>query len=584
MKRLALAIVGSLGVIALMFIPALGFSSGADTTPEYATITDYKATFDVDADGTLSAHETLTVDLPFGRHGIFRFFDVADASDSKARLEPYDIQVTRDGQPDGIDISTKERGRYVVVRIGRAESTIDGSHVYDITYKVDGVLSDKGSQSQFYWNLIPSGWRMPIKQSELQVNLPGSAGPVKCAIGVGADTGCEASVEGTSYRVRTSELPPNTPVTVQNTVDVAPPGRVSLPWSIRFDPVFGRSIIAAGFFGLLALVGGLVGFMLAWSTREPEPPFPLQYAPPDGLGPAQAAYLFTERVDADAYPATLLDLASKGVITLDKTNNGWEITGKDDGDWSRVDDVGASVVGQLGVQDGSSGLRIQGNDKDAGQLLQTARSDFQSSVKSWSRKHGFMDIKHFVMLAGLLVIGGGVIAIAAFVWNPFAMSILGLPFGLFAVNAIPVLDSRSHTMRTQAGRDLWSRIGGFRRVLATPSSVARFDFSGRKELYTAYIPWAVAFGCAAEWANKYRSETGEEPPNPGYVGGGYYGGGYYGSPGAAFANDFNAEVGSAISSYEASIAPQSSGGDSGFGGGGGFGGGFGGGGGGGGSW
>ncbi len=121
-------------------------------------------------------------------------------------------------------------------------------------------------------------------------------------------------------------------------------------------------------------------------------------------------------------------------------------------------------------------------------------------------------------------------------------------------------------------------------MLATPSSVARFDFSGRKELYTAYIPWAVAFGCAAEWANKYRSETGEEPPNPGYVGGGYYGGGYYGSPGAAFANDFNAEVGSAISSYEASIAPQSSGGDSGFGGGGGFGGGFGGGGGGGGSW
>ena len=62
--------------------------------------------------------------------------------------------------------------------------------------------------------------------------------------------------------------------------------------------------------------------------------------------------------------------------------------------------------------------------------------------------------------------------------------------------------------RTRAGRDLWSRVGGFRRMLATPSSKERFDFSGRKELYTAYIPWAVAFDCADEWAAKYRTEIG----------------------------------------------------------------------------
>ena len=68
------------------------------------------------------------------------------------------------------------------------------------------------------------------------------------------------------------------------------------------------------------------------------------------------------------------------------------------------------------------------------------------------------------------------------------------------------------TKRTRQGRDLWSRIGGFHRVLSTPSSQDRFDFSGRQELYTAYIPWAVAFGCADEWAAKYRTETGAEPP------------------------------------------------------------------------
>ena len=77
----------------------------------------------------------------------------------------------------------------------------------------------------------------------------------------------------------------------------------------------------------------------------------------------------------------------------------------------------------------------------------------------------------------------------------------------------------SGTSRTRAGRDLWSRVGGFRRMLATPSSKQRFDFSGRKELYTAYIPWAVALDCADEWAAKYRIEVGEEPPVPHYFAG-----------------------------------------------------------------
>jgi uncharacterized membrane protein len=114
-------------------------------------------------------------------------------------------------------------------------------------------------------------------------------------------------------------------------------------------------------------------------------------------------------------------------------------------------------------------------------------------------------------------------------------------------------------------------------MLATPSAEQRFDFSGRKELYTAYIPWAVAFGVADEWAAKYKLETGEEPPAPHYFAStlGYTGGSFA----ASMADDFSSTVSSAISAYEATQSSSSSGG-----GGGGFSGGGGGGGGGGGSW
>ena len=86
--------------------------------------------------------------------------------------------------------------------------------------------------------------------------------------------------------------------------------------------------------------------------------------------------------------------------------------------------------------------------------------------------------------------------------------------GAFAIGGASLLATGCEHQRTKAGRDLWSRVGGFRRILSTPSAKDRFDFSGRKDLYTAYIPWAVAFGCADQWAAKYRIEIGQEPPVP----------------------------------------------------------------------
>jgi len=150
--------------------------------------------------------------------------------------------------------------------------------------------------------------------------------------------------------------------------------------------------------------------------------------------------------------------------------------------------------------------------------------------------------------------------------------------GAFAVFALPLVRRGSGTRRTAAGRDLWSQMGGFRRVLSTPSSVQRFEFSGRRDLYTAYIPWAVALGCADEWAAKYRTEMGEEPPTPSYFAGGYTGA-HTGNNVDQMLSDFRGPLDSAIASYEATQRSSS-----GSGGGGGFSGGGGGGGGGGGSW
>ena len=298
-----------------------------------------------------------------------------------------------------------------------------------------------------------------------------------------------------------------------------------------------------------------MGELTARGTREPKPPYPLMYAPPDGIGPAQAKYLFTESIGKDAFVASIMQTAEKGATTLDHSD-GWTIT--DTGQaaaWQQLDPVSAYAAQVLGVPGGSF---TANTSVSAGKKLKTALSKFDDAVRGWARQNGLMTAAGLGSFGGILVVLAILLTLFLGFVNPFDISVLALIPGLFAVFALELLRPGAGTKRTAAGRELWSRIGGFRRMLATPSSEDRFDFSGRKELYTAYIPWAVAFGVADQWAEKYRIETGEEPPTPVYFGSGYgYAGGSFAS---SMADDFSSTVSSAISAYQATQTSSSSGG------------------------
>src|SRR3954447_14435869 len=83
----------------LLLWPVVGELVPDDTAaqPELVRITDYRVDYVLHRDGRLDATETVSATFPPDRHGIFRFWDVTDLSDPRARLVPRDISVTRDG-------------------------------------------------------------------------------------------------------------------------------------------------------------------------------------------------------------------------------------------------------------------------------------------------------------------------------------------------------------------------------------------------------------------------------------------------------------------------------------------------------
>ena len=582
MKRLALTLL-ALGVLVVaVCVPAMAWNLNfpSEEEPEPTRIVGYAATYDVATDGSMAVREDITVQFPSypTRHGIFRFFDRADDNAPRLRRDPQGIAVWKDGAGEPFSLLEESQGRYVVAKIGSAYATVSpGLHTYQIRYSIDDVLLPQGDASRFYWNLIPGGWRQRIDKAKLTVHLPATAGEVRCAVGTGEVGGCKVRGEGTSTLVvRVLDLAPGTPVTVSATVaqEIAEP-EVDRLWSARFDPVLGSSLPGLVVVLLLAGLTGLVGLLLVGRSLERKPGYPLMYAPPEGVGPAQAQYVLTEQIDRRAFVATVMDMAEQGAVDLKQDASGWTITPKEGG-VERLGGVTASTAKILGLHSGT--FRATPKSAGDGKRLKSAIDGFERAIRNWAREERLITSSGLGTVGRVMVLVAAAVAAALIVFNPIGMTAIALIPGAFAACALGLLFPGASTRRTSRGRDLWSRAGGFRRVLSTPSSEQRFEFSGRGNLYTAYVPWAVAFGVADEWAAKYRTEMGVEPPVPAYFAGAYAGD-HTSNFVSQMVSDFDHTVSSAISSYEATQRSSSSGG-----GGGGFSGGGGGGGGGGGSW
>ncbi len=566
--------------VAVLFPSWVYQGTGIEEVYEPTTISSYDATFQVSEDGSMRVVETIVVEVStIDRHGIFRYFDRADPNAPELRRQPRSVNVQQDGAPVPVEFLTEGQGRYYVAKIGDPDRTLTlGPHTYRIEYVVDDVLIDdpSGDGSRFYWQLIPGGWTQDIQQARLSVMLPADTADVLCAVGATATSGCSASGEGTtSLTVALADLEPFTPVTVQTDVAQPVPPIVgdTYSWPPQYDRVL-HSWPAIVLIVLAGLVAAAVGARASRRAHEPKPGFPLLYAPPAGVGPAQAAYILEERVGRPQFVATVLHAAEQRVVAIDRADHDWTLRETGERSWQDLDAVTAGLSSL--VADGERGFTASPGNVAAGKKLQAQLETFESETKQWALREKLMVTGPIGGAGGFLVLGAYGAAMFLGFWNPLGVSLVAIVPGLFAIGALGLLAPGSATLRTASGRDLWSRVGGFRRVLSTPASKERFEFSGREDLYTAYVPWAVAFGCADAWAAKYRTETGLEPPVPGYLGSTYVGA-HTGSHVDQMIGDFDTTVSAAISSYQATQSSSSSGG-------GGFSGGGGGGGGGGGSW
>ncbi len=209
------------------------------------------------------------------------------------------------------------------------------------------------------------------------------------------------------------------------------------------DRILGQSLTGVVWIAGATVAFGLGAFLWYRTTVEPSPGFPLQYAPPPGLGPVQTEYIRTETVPKNGLTATLFYLAERKLIDLQQVNDKqWNIRGTaEPGAWADVDPVSVAVGSALKVMNAGAEFEAKHTAK-SGQKLNKAKTDMAVAVAKWSLDNGLMvKVKKELWVRTANAIAFILMVCGFFRWG-FPTTIWALPFAAFFLLVDPVVGRR----------------------------------------------------------------------------------------------------------------------------------------------
>ena len=576
---LAFFLVGIVGIVQSTDLTGSSASPPADSS----TIRSYDLQYDVAASGDQTLTETLDVQFTERKHGIYRFFDESDGVDPDV-THPVTVQSVQrcDGDKPSSCVDEPYTTYYesgsLVAKIGDADVTYRPGTVnrYVITSTTTGALTQPwgSSQAQWYWDVIGGGWAMPIDLARVTVRLPAAPTAVRCATSIAS---CSINDKGAVVTGSYESLEPGTPVTWQADLPTA---------GLTLVPVGGPPEEPAPWWRtwFLLVPGALLGLAMAWGIRkakERDPSgAPAFDEPSRDILPA--VWTYSEKPPSQMFQVMLLQLQQLGAVQVElptegaylAQNPGWlriwrtpeplpMIAGAGEFvDGMGIGEPGAAVV--LDKSDVEAGRRVRATDKALHKVCSHAAQAIgyyrRSTMGTW-----------VIAIASALPVLAVIVAAVAGWWAGLALLIPSV-VGLWARGSLK-------TQLTDSGLAVRDQVAGLHTALSTDASVERFDYAARVRYFGQFLPWAVALGCARQWAENCRPDF--PPDHPEYRTDPAYLSAWNTYNTSQFVSTAVASVSAgAVAAYAASQAASSGGG----GGGGGFSGGGGSGGGGGGSW
>lgn len=560
----------SILVIGILLVMPL-FASAQGTSDEQ--IDNFHTDVTVAQDGSLSVIETIAYNFgPFERHGIYRTLPYQYTRNGAKYTLRYEIVSVTDEQGIAYPFSQSRSGGNVEVKIGNADFTISGQHIYVISYTVRRAINYFKDHDELYWNATGTDWQVPILEASARVHLPSSIDPstitTACYTGTLGSTAkqCSAGAEGDTVVFRgDGEFKTYEGLSI---VVGFPTGIIEKP-----SPFQGTLFFLHDNWILVAPILAFIVLHILWMKKGRDPrgrgTIIPEYEPPNKIDPATMGALWDEKADPKDVSAEIVHLAVRGYLKIKNTGEKeYEFIKVKNAD-AQLNTVERAIHDSL-FSDSTDTVTLDSlKNKYYKKLPDVQKSMYEALVerKYYSSNPNAIR-KVYYSIGGLLIFS--LFFIFGGLPGPFWVA--------FLVTGILVLIyGRIMPQKTLQGAEAKEQVHGFKWFLSvTEEERLKFHNAPEKkpEQFEKFLPYAMVLGVEKEWAKQF---AGMYIPEPSW----YQGGNVTAFNAIIFASvlsDMNSKMNSTLASRPSSAGS----GHSGFGGGGFSGGGFGGGGGG--SW
>lgn len=543
---------------------AAGFAAttaAADTDhPDFRHVDRWDATYELTDDGSVYAH--VEIDFDFAGepgHGIYLNLPTTQPVDDELE-RVWDITgpwvYSPTGAPDLVD--TQESDGWLSIRIGDPGiGDVSGVQTYVIEYAVAHVMNattadetDAGvAGDEFYWNVIGSAWDTPISDIHVVVTADPNVLDAACFAGYeGSNEPCASlGVDGSTAEFTIDALDPHEPATVavlypEGTFDTTANVRVAddfqrafalTPWTVG-----GAILLLGGGIALLVRQLRRTAFDVEYADEVPGlAPAPgasgatrrrrkravtVQFEPPEGLRPGQLGTLIDEKADVRDVTATIVDQAVRGFLRIDPV-------GEPDkpGDYRlvRLRDADGSMpaYGRTlfeAIFDGRDELLLSDLKTTFAADLAKVQAEMYRDVtdRGWFRRNPNTARLTWAGLSMAALVG----AVLATVFIAVSTSAALLGVALVVVAIVALCMSPVAPARTAEGTRILHQTEGFRLYLTT-ADANQLRFEEGQDIFSRYLPFAIAFGVADKWSKVFEqlAREGHDVPAPSWYGGMY---------------------------------------------------------------
>ncbi len=555
------------------------------------TINKFHSDIKVYEDSSFIVTEVIDVNFLRSKHGIYREIPFKYTDElGKTITTPLKVISVTNGSGEKWKYDVSRNGDALKLQIGDAKKYVSGAQTYIITYKVENAILFFEDHDQLYWNVTGNYWQAPIKEASADVTLAvkNISQDLKAASYTGF-YGSEQSqaVSETTFNMgrfyTTKSLKTGEGLTIVFGWDkglVAPPSSLKkFLWALN---VKDNWVFLFPVFSLIFMVN-------RWykTGRDPKvrDAVTVMYEPPQSSGrpltPAEVGAIIDEKVDPRDITSSIVGLAVKGYIKIEEIKRDGLIFDSTDYQLSKTKEPDAELsafemVLMERVFAGMPGILVSDMKNKFYKNLEELKDTLYAGLVS---KKYFLknpdEVRKFYILAGvvaaILVVLTGVLCQYLFNSYTTVQSFLaGILTGLSVLAFAWAMPAK-----TRVGAGAHTDILGFQEFLSRAEK-DRLERMGDKDLFSKFLPYAIALDVVDNWAKAFKDIYQEQPD-------------WYVSPvGMHMFNPyvFSGSISSMTSSIGSAVfsAPRGSGsgGSGGFGGGGFSGGGFGGGGGG--SW